>query len=67
MITNIFWINLYDVVCFSLTVHLLHNCSEQNFVELHRSEAVKHSFANSQVFILFNPVLHTIVIATASS
>lgn len=38
MITNMFWLKLYNVVYFSLTAHLLHNCLEQNFVELQGCE-----------------------------
>lgn len=61
MITNTLWPKLYNIVCFSLTVHLLHNCLEQNFWNC-SLKAVKHWFANNQLFIL----LHTIVTATAS-
>lgn len=44
MIADKFWLNLYNMVCFSSTVYLLYNCSEQNFVELQRFEAARYLY-----------------------
>lgn len=66
VITNMLRLNSNNMVRFALTVHLLHNCSEQNFVELPTLEAVKRWFVNSQVCVLLSPVLHTMTV-TASS
>lgn len=63
MMTNMFWLNLYNRVCFFPNCASAAQEFRAKFLELQRQEAVKCWFANSQVFIL----LHTIVTASASS